>query len=264
MQAKFLSQPMKTLLIPLLAAAALLPRPARGQTQFEILVVAVPEKWHRDCIPVAKESFQHMALHHQFGLTWASDAAVFEGDLKKFAAIVFLNTPSEALSETQRQHFQDYIHGGGGFVGVHMGIATKRAWPWYEQLVGRSFRIHPYVQTAVVNVTDRNSPATMGLPARWIWTDEWYEFDAPLAPDLHVVLTVDESTYDPTKIWEGQHAAGMGAFHPIAWYHTFEGGRSFVTALGHMPELYRDKTFLDHLYGGIYWAATGRGIAQGK
>jgi hypothetical protein len=52
--------------------------------------------------------------------------------------------------------------------------------------------------------------------------------------------------------------------HPIAWYHTFEGGRSFVTALGHMPELYRDKTFLDHLYGGIYWAATGRGIDQGK
>jgi len=24
-------------------------------------------------------------------------------------------------------------------------------------------------------------------------------------------------------------------------------------------ELYRE-TFLDHLYGGIYWAATGRGI----
>jgi hypothetical protein len=56
----------------------------------------------------------------------------------------------------------------------------------------------------------------------------------------------------------------MGAFHPIAWYHVFEGGRSFVTALGHMPELYRDKNFLDHLYGGIYWAATGRGIAAGK
>jgi len=155
------------------------------------------------------------------------------------------------LNEEQRNHFQDYIHAGGGFVGVHMGIATKREWPWYEQLVGRSFRIHPYVQTAVLQVIDRNFPATMPLPDRWIWTDEWYEFDAPLAPDLHVVMTVDESTYDPAKIWAGQHAEGMGAFHPIAWYHAFEGGRSFVTALGHMPELYRDKTFLDHLYGGI-------------
>jgi len=34
----------------------------------------------------------------------------------------------------------------------------------------------------------------------------------------------------------------MGAFHPIAWYHVFEGGRCFVTALGHMPELYRTRT----------------------
>ena len=104
----------------------------------------------------------------------------------------------------------------------------------------------------------------MPIPDKWIWTDEWYEFDAPLEPDLHVVLTVDESTYDPTRIWPGQKASGMGSFHPIAWYHTFEGGRSFVTALGHMPELYRDKTFLDHLYGGINWAATGRGVAAGK
>jgi uncharacterized protein len=255
---------MRSFVLPLLAASAFLARPARAQTQFNVLVVAVPEKYHRDCLPVARESFEKMALHHQFGLTWSTDPAVLDGDLKKFAAVVFLNTPSEALNATQRQHFQDYIHAGGGFVGVHMGIATKREWPWYEQLVGRSFRIHPYVQTAVLQITDRNFPATMPLPDRWIWTDEWYEFDPPLAPDLHVVMIVDESTYDPTKIWEGQKATGMGAFHPIAWYHVFEGGRSFVTALGHMPELYRDQMFLDHLYGGIYWAATGRGIAAGK
>jgi type 1 glutamine amidotransferase len=255
---------MRSFVFPLLAASAFLAQPARAQTQFNVLVVAVPEKWHRDCIPVAKESFEKMALHHQFGLTWSTDPAAFDGDLKKFAVIVFLNTPSEELNEARRRRFQDYIHAGGSFVGVHMGIATKREWPWYEQLVGRSFRIHPYVQTAVLHITDRAFSATMPLPDRWIWTDEWYEFDAPLVPDLHVVMTVDESTYDPTKIWEGQKAAGMGAFHPIAWYHVFEGGRSFVTALGHMPELYRDKTFLDHLYGGIYWAATGRAIAAAK
>jgi type 1 glutamine amidotransferase len=255
---------MKSFLFFLLAVSAVLPRPARAQTQFEVLVLAVPEKWHRECIPVAKESFEQMARHHQFGLTWSTDPAVFDGDLKKFAVIVFLNTPGEVLKEKQRQRLQDYIHAGGGFVGVHMGIATTRAWPWYEQLAGRSFRIHPYIQTAVLHITDRNFPATMPLPDRWIWTDEWYEFDAPLVPDLHVIMTVDESTYDPTKIWPGQHAEGMGAFHPVAWYQLFEGGRSFVTALGHMPELYRDQTYLAHLYGGIYWAATGRGIAAVK
>jgi len=120
---------MRSFVLPLLAASAFLVRPARAQTQFEVLVVAVPEKYHRDCIPVARESFEKMALHHQFGLTWSTDAAVLDGDLKKYAAIVFLNTPSEELNEACRQRFQDYIHAGGGFVGVHMGIATKREWP---------------------------------------------------------------------------------------------------------------------------------------
>ena len=251
---------MKSLVVPLLAAAAFLSRPARGQTQFEILVLAVPEKWHRDCIPVARQSFEQLAQHHQFGLTWAADAAALEGDLTRFAAIVFLNTPGEALNPAQRAAFEAYVHRGGGFVGVHMAVATKREWPWYERLAGRSFRIHPQVQTAVLRVTDRNFPATMPVPEAWVWTDEWYEFDEALVPDLRVVLTVDETTYDPTRIWPGQVAKGMGACHPIAWYHAFEGGRSFVTALGHMPELYRDPIFLAHLYGGIYWAATGRGV----
>jgi len=160
---------MKSLLFPLLAASAFLARPARAQTQFEVLVVAVPEKWHRDCIPVAKESFQKLALHHQFGLTWASDTAALDGDLKKYAAIVFPEHAQRGAKRGQRKNFQDYIHAGGGFAGVHMGIATKREWPWYEQLVGRSFRIHPCVQTAVLNITDRNFPATMPLPDRWIW-----------------------------------------------------------------------------------------------
>ena len=252
---------MKSLVLPLLAASAFLARPARGQNQFGVLVLAVPEKWHRDCLPVARQSFEEMARRHQFGLTWADAAGALEGDLRKYAVIVFLNTPSEALNDAQRRSFEAYVHAGGGFVGVHMAAATKREWPWYERLLGRSFRIHPYIQTAILHVTDRNFPATMAVPDRWVWTDEWYEFDDALVPDLHVVLTVDETTYDPTKIWPGQQAAGMGAFHPIAWYHLFEGGRSFVTALGHLPEAYLNPTFLDHLYGGIYWAATGRGVS---
>jgi uncharacterized protein len=30
--------------------------------------------------------------------------------------------------------------------------------------------------------------------------------------------------------------------------------------LGHIPLVYADQTFLDHVYGGIYWAATGKGL----
>jgi type 1 glutamine amidotransferase len=78
-----------------------------------------------------------------------------------------------------------------------------------------------------------------------------------------VLLTVDESTYDPDRTWgDDERVTAMGEFHPIAWFQEFDGGRSFYTALGHMPSLYQDARFLDHLYGGLYWAATGLGFDE--
>jgi type 1 glutamine amidotransferase len=50
----------------------------------------------------------------------------------------------------------------------------------------------------------------------------------------------------------------MGKLHPVAWYHNYDGGRSFYTALGHIPSIYSDPAFLNHLYAGIFWAATGK------
>jgi type 1 glutamine amidotransferase len=52
----------------------------------------------------------------------------------------------------------------------------------------------------------------------------------------------------------------MGKDHPVAWYHTVEKGRVFITSLGHNGEMYRDPTYLNHLMGGIYWTATGKGV----
>ncbi len=234
---------------------------AFGQTQFEALVVAIPNKYHYEYIPIARRSFEDLARHHQFQLTYTSDPAIFETDLKKFAVIVFLNTPAEVLNEKQRKAFQDYVHAGGGVMLVHKAIATAREWDWYERLIGRSFINHPYVQTAVVHVTDPNFPAAFPIPSHWIWSDEWYVYTAPYSNDLKTVLTVDEATYDPLRIWAGQTAHAMGTDHPVAWYHQFEGARVFVTALGHMADLYTDQVYLEHLYGGLWWAATGKGIA---
>jgi type 1 glutamine amidotransferase len=43
--------------------------------------------------------------------------------------------------------------------------------------------------------------------------------------------------------------------HPVAWNHTYDGGRSFYTALGHTMESYQEADFIQHLAGGILWAA---------
>lgn len=245
-----------------LAGLACLAPSAFAQGQFKVLVVAIPNRYHHDYAVVAKPQFERMAQRHALDLTWSWNSTPFDGDLSAYAVIVLLNTPGDELKGPQRERLASYVRAGGGVVAVHRALIYNPPgeWPWFERLIGRTFRIHPMVQTATVRVEDPAFPAASGLPARWIWTDEWYEFNAPVTHGLRTVLSVDESTYDPSRIWPGQTAHGMGKEHPVAWYHAYDGGRVFVTALGHTPALYDDPLYLAHLYGGIWWAATGQGI----
>ena len=142
--------------------------PAAGwaEDQFKLLVIATPSKYHYEYIPVARESLERMAKLHSFGITWTSDPGVFDSDLRKYAAVVFLNTPAEQLSEPQRRHFEDYVRAGGNAIVVHRAaIIPPNAWPWYERLVGRSFVNHPKIQTGVVTITDKAFPPPSAYPS---------------------------------------------------------------------------------------------------
>jgi len=233
---------------------------AWADSQFKLLVLAIPNKYHYEYIPVARESLERLAKLHSFEFTWTNKPEAFEGDLSQYAAIMFLNTPGEELNPAQRRKFEDYMRAGGNAIVVHRAAITRpNDWVWYEKMVGRTFVIHPMLQTGVVTVADKDFPATYGLLERWIWSDEFYVTSNPYKIAIHPVLNVDETSYDPTKIWPGQVAKPMGKDHPVAWYHRYEKGRVFVTTLGHNVEMYRDPRYLDHLMGGIYWTVTGLG-----
>lgn len=253
---------MKKVVLSLLGWTMLVPH-SYADSQFKLLVLAMPNKYHYEYIPIARDSFEKLGKLHSFEFSWTNKPEVFQGDLKQYAAVVFLNTPGEELNELQRKSFEDYVKAGGNAVVVHRAaIAAPNVWPWFEKMIGRSFKTHPMLQTGVATVVDKTFPATYGVPDRWIWSDEWYEFTNPHNVEIHPVLNADETSYDPAKIWPGQVSTGMGKDHPVSWYHQYEQGRVFVTALGHNGEMYRDPQYLTHLLGGIYWAATGYGIQK--
>lgn len=247
----------------LVLLALLCPASAWADPQYRLLVLAIANKYHYEYIPIARDSLEHLARIHDFDLTFTNDPTKFEGDLRQYAAVMFLNTPGEELNAAQRRNFERYMQGGGNAIVVHRAlIMPPDNWPWYEKLVGRSFVIHPMLQTGVVTTVDPRFPATFGLPQRWIWSDEFYVTSNPHGVSIETVLGIDETSYDPTRIWPGQVARPMGKDHPVAWFHRYEKGRVFVTTLGHNGEAYRDPQYLSHLMGGIYWAATGLG--QGR
>lgn len=251
------------LTLVLACAALLIPAPGRADPQFTVLVIAAPSKYHHEYIPVAHDSLERLARLHAFAIDWRQDGAPLAGDLGRYAAILLLNTPADTFSLAQRAGLEGYLRSGGNAVVVHRAaIVPAGAWPWYEKLVGRSFVNHLMIQTGVVTVLDKGFPAAFGLPERWLWSDEFYVTSNPFQIAIHRVLGVDESSYDPTRIWPGQVGHRMGKDHPEAWFHTHEKGRVFVTLLGHEAAMYRDDRYLQHLLGGITWAATGRGAQR--
>ncbi|GAB3829620.1 ThuA domain-containing protein [Pontibacter rugosus] len=210
-----------------------------------ILVFSKTNGFRHESIPAGKAALQQLGLSHQVQVDTTEDATLFVTDsLQQYDAVVFLSTTMDVLDATQQLAFEEYIRGGGGYVGVHAAADTEYDWPWYNKLVGAYFSSHPQVQKAQIQVLDKNHAATAHLPDVWEREDEWYNFKS-MNPEVKVLANLDEKSYTGGE---------NGEKHPIAWYHSYDGGRAFYTALGHTSESYSDSLFLKHLWGGISYA----------
>jgi type 1 glutamine amidotransferase len=213
--------------------------------QKKILVFAKTAGFHHQSIAVGIPALQKLGSENKFEVDTTRDAGLFTAaNLKQYAAVVFLNTTGDVLDNEQQTAFEQYIHAGGGYVGVHAASDTEYDWPWYGKLVGAYFIKHPEQQVATLQVTDRKSIATKHLPETWTRKDEWYNFK-DIQPDIKVLIKIDESSYK---------GGSNGDNHPMAWYHDYDGGRAFYTGLGHVDASYTDPLFLKHLLGGLQYA----------
>lgn len=236
-----------------------------AQKQFKVLLVTETAGWYHESIEAGVIAINELAATHNFEVNRQQNAEKITTDkLKVYDAIIFLSTTENIFDDSEKSAIQKFIQSGKGFVGIHAASDTEYNWEWYTQLVGRMFHIHPIIQTAKLSILDHNFPGLESFPNTILWTDEWYEFGPEKVSGLKYLIAVDEKTYEPSVIWKGNPVdrvgKGMGDFHPISWYHEFDGGRSFYTALGHLESVYKNHWFLEHLYGGIYYAATGKGL----
>ncbi|NIG52946.1 ThuA domain-containing protein [Chitinophaga sp. Cy-1792] len=214
--------------------------------KYRVLVFSKTKGFRHDCIPVAKAAIMKLGQENNFAVDTTEDASVFTYEnLKKYDAVIFSSTTGDVLDSAQQEAFTKYIHKGGGYMGIHAATDTEYDWPWYGKLAGAYFTSHPKQQVATLHVVDKSNIATKHLPDNWSRKDEWYNFK-DINPDIHVLIKIDESTYEGGK---------NGDNHPMAWYHDFEGGRAFYTELGHTKESYDDPAYLQHLLGGIQYAA---------
>lgn len=200
---------------------------------------------HTSSIAAGKGSIIELGRKNKFSVDTTESAAVFTAEnLKQYAAVVFLCTTGDVLNNEQQSAFQAFVRSGGGYVGLHSAADTEYDWPWFGELNGAYFKNHPRPQEAVFHVVNTGHPSTAHLPKVWKRADELYNFKW-IGTDLKVLITIDESSYT---------GGGNGEDHPMAWYHDFDGGRSFYTAMGHDNKSWEDPLYLQHVLGGIQYA----------
>lgn len=210
-----------------------------------ILVFSKTAAYRHESISLGKAAIIKLGKENGFIVDTTENENYFHEDsLKKYSAVVFLNTTGNVLNHPQQVSFERYIQAGGGYAGIHAAADTEYDWAWYGKLAGAYFLSHPKIQDANMEVLNHNHASTKHLSERWMKKDEWYNYKE-INPEIKVLINLDEKSYE---------GGTNGNRHPIAWYHEFDGGRSFYTGMGHTNESYSDPTYLKHILGGIKYA----------
>jgi type 1 glutamine amidotransferase len=103
--------------------------------------------------------------------------------------------------------------------------------------------------SAKVIVEDKNNPVMQGVPASFIINrDEWYTYDKDPRPNVHVLASVDESSYKPSSDIK------MGD-HPVIWINEKMKAKNVYFQMGHSPVLFESEEFKTMFANAIMWAA---------
>jgi type 1 glutamine amidotransferase len=185
------------------------------------------------------------------GADYTEDASVLgSANLNQYKAVVFVSNSRDAFqkhgtaantaiasdvtntvyADAAKTNLRQFVRAGGGFVAIHNAFGTEYNWPWYEGLLGNAnYYSHGPEQTATMKLVGTADSSTAGLPATIPFMDEWYNL-MPYPTKVKYLVTVDDSTYGTGP--DTNHP-GHGAFHPVAWCQYYDGGRAWLTTLGH-------------------------------
>jgi len=212
-----------------------------------VLVFTKTEGYRHESIATGVKTLRELGRKNNFIVLRTESEEDFTAEnLANYQAVVFLSTTGDILNEDEQTAFENYIKSGGSYLGIHAAADTEYEWDWYGKLVGGYFESHPNnpnVREAKIEVLDKTHSATAHLNDTWLRNDEWYNYKN-LNSKVTVAMNLDEKSYE---------GGTNGANHPIAWYHTYDGGRAYYTGGGHTNESYSDSDFKKHLLGAIFW-----------
>ena len=245
---------MLLLTLPLFAGG-----PPPAQPAFRVLVLAEHGGLHQPFVDAARMWLAKEAVADNFAIDEIENTdRIDDAFLAQHALFIQLNYPPYNWTPVAQAAFTRYIdEGRGGWIGFHHATLLGEfdgfpLWPWFSEFMG-GVRFKSYIAdfaTATVHVTDPSHPALRGLPPTFfIANEEWYTWDKSPSPNVHVLATVDESSYKPDRPQK------MGSDHPVVWSNEHKKARNIYIFMGHHPELLQDSNFTMLFHNSILWAA---------
>jgi len=227
-------------------------------TEFKALVLTERGGQHEDFVVAALAWLTDFAAKNKIDITVINHAnEIDENLLSKFRVVIQLNYAPYNWGDKAMSAFEKYIkEGRGGWVGFHHASLLGEfdgfpMWNWFSGFMG-GIRFKNYIASTVagkVMVEDKMHPVMKDVSSSFIIKDEeWYTFNRDPRPDVHVLASVDESSYNPASDIK------MGD-HPVIWINEKVRARNVYFLMGHNPSLLKSDDFTRMVSNAILWAA---------
>ena len=231
---------------------------------FKALVLTENGGDHEGFVIAALKWLKGLAAEKNFEITVIHDTRKINDEfLKNYSVFIQLNYPPYMWTDTAKAAFMKYIEEGrGGWVGFHHATLLGEfdgypMWDWFSGFMG-DIQFKDYIPgkaAGLVHVEDSGHPVMKNVPPGFIVTEEeWYTFNKNPRPNVHVLATVDESSYQPGS------SVKMGD-HPVVWTNESMKARNAYFLMGHDSSLLKNDAFKTMVSNAILWAAAGSGEA---
>jgi len=199
-----------------------------------------------------------LAADSNFSIDYIQNtSSIDEALLDNYQLFIQLDYPPYAWGEKAEQAFQHYIERGkGGWIGFHHATLLGEfdgypMWQWFSNFMG-DIRYTDYIAgfaSAKVVIEDSLHKSVKNIPTSFIiQKDEWYTYNRSPRKNVHVIASVDESSYHPdSKIKMGDH--------PVIWTNENYKARNIYIFMGHSPDLFQNGAYTTLFRNSIFWAA---------
>jgi type 1 glutamine amidotransferase len=228
-------------------------------TRFRVVALAERGGVHGPYVAAARKYLDQLAAENNFAVDYLEDTKKIDDDyLAQHRVFVQLNYPPYAWTPTAAAAFERYIdQGKGGWVGFHHATLLGefdgyKMWGWFHDFLG-GIRWKDYIPkfaAATVNIEEPTHPLMKGIEGKsfFIKLEEWYTYDKSPRPNVHVICSVDESTYQPNG------TVKMGD-HPVVWVNEHKRARNVYIFMGHSPVLFESDAYRTLFKNAVLWAA---------